>query len=445
MATETRETRAMPETREPITLDDARWQKVLDATGGWAAACYQCGVCSGVCPWGRVRGPDAPPVSVRHMVRSAQLGLGADVMPADAPLWLCTTCRLCEVRCPRGVPVTDVVLGLRELAWKEPWLQERVPPALAGVLWDVHFDGNPWGQPPSRRAAWARDLGLAAFNPAAHEALYYVGCTAAYDTRAQHVARALVNVLQTAGVAFGTLGEQEPCCGDAAHSFGHKGYFGELIETNTRLLLEKAGVSEGSKPEKPFTLVTTSPHCFDVFANHYPRLAGVFRPLHYTQYLAELIDSGRLTFPTPLPMRVTFHDPCVLGRGNGEYEAPRRVLAAIPGVDLVEMTENREGALCCGGGGGRMWLETPIEDRFGQVRVRQADQTGAAVLATACPYCISCLEDAIKIEASKDGTPPDPDGMKVLDIAEVAWLALFADQAPAAGRERAARVSGGAR
>src|SRR6266542_1209466 len=130
---------AAPPAAAPILLDDVRWQKVLDATGGWAAACYQCGVCSGVCPWGRVRSPDGPPVSVRQMVRGAQLGLGFDTLPASAPLWLCTTCGLCEIRCPRGVPVTDVVRGLRELAWQEPWLHEVVPPALAGVLWDVHF------------------------------------------------------------------------------------------------------------------------------------------------------------------------------------------------------------------------------------------------------------------------------------------------------------------
>lgn len=419
---------------QAVVLDDARWQKVLDATGGWAAACYQCGLCSGVCPWGALRSPDAPPVSVRHMVRAAQLGLGFEALPGGAPLWLCTTCRLCEVRCPRGVPVTDVVLGLRELAWQEPWLDEQVPPGLAGVLWDLHWDGNPWGQPPSKRSAWARGLDLPAFDPAVHETLYYVGCTAAYDRRAQQVARALVRVLRAAQVRFGTLGDGEPCCGDSAHSFGRRDYLHELVASNSKLLLERAGaaadVAAAATPgpdgpvlqEHQFTLVTTSPHCYDMFRNHYPELAAVYRPLHYTQYLAELIESGRLTFAGSPPLRITFHDPCVLGRGNDEYEAPRRVLAAIPGVELVEMAASRDDALCCGGGGGRMWQETPVEERFGQVRVRQAGETGAGVLATACPYCISCLEDALKVDAGplNAGEP----AMRVLDVAEIAALAL---------------------
>lgn len=417
---------------QPITLDDARWQTVLDATGGWAAACYQCGLCSGVCPWGQVRSPNAPPVSVRHMVRAAQLGLGFDTMPAGAPLWLCTTCRLCEVRCPRGVPVTEVVLGLRELAWREPWLDQQVPPELAGVLWDVHWDGNPWGQPPSKRSDWARDLDLPAFDPVAHEALYYVGCTAAYDRRSQQVARALVQVLRAAGVTFGTLGNDEPCCGDAAHSFGQRPYLAEMVASNTTLLRERAAAVASGDPlpagegtdggREPIPLITTSPHCYDMFRNHYPELAGVYRPVHYTQYLAELVDAGRLTFPAEAALRITFHDPCVLGRGNGEYEAPRRVLAAIPGVELVEMEATRAEALCCGGGGGRMWLETPVEERFGQLRARQAQETGAGVLATACPYCISCLEDALKVEASAPGAA-GPE-MRVLDVAEIAWQAL---------------------
>ena len=427
-----------PAAPAPITLDDTRWQKVLDATGGWAAACYQCGMCSGVCPWGQVRGPDAPPVSVRSMVRAAQLGLGFDTRAEGetaatwmTPLWLCTTCRLCEVRCPRGVPVSEVVLGLRELAWQEPWLDQQVPPALSGVLWDLHWDGNPWGQPPSKRTAWAKDLDLPAFDPAVHEALYYVGCTASYDRRSQQVARALVNVLRTAGVSFGTLGDAEPCCGDAAHSFGHRAYFEELVESNTKLFMEKAGEQTG------IPLITTSPHCYDAFKNHYPGLEGVFRPVHYTQFLAELVESGRLTFSreassqadpdrpgTVAAQRVTFHDPCVLGRGNDEFEAPRRVLAAIPGVELVEMDANRQDAICCGGGGGRMWLETPADERIGNLRIEQAHATEAGVLATACPYCISCLEDALKVEAGQQGkSAPD---MRVLDVAEIAWQALKA-------------------
>ena len=420
MAVATAPTDSIETAPAPVLLEDDRWERVLAATGGWAAACYQCGLCSGVCPWGLVRDE---PVSIRKLVRRAQLGLDSQALsdPNDM-LWLCTTCRACELPCPRGVPITDVVLGLRELAWQQPWLDRPVPEGMASVLWDTHFDGNPWGRPPSQRTAWAGDLDLPAFDPAVHEALYYVGCTAAYDRRSQQVARALTQVLRAAGVAFGTLGEAEPCCGDAAHSFGQRGYTKELVAANTRLFLEHAA-TDGPRP-----LVTTSPHCFDMFRSHYPGLAEAFQPLHYTQYLAQLIEAGRLTFPAPLPLRATFHDPCVLGRGHNEYEAPRRVLAAIAGVELAEMPESRADALCCGGGGGRMWLETPASERFANLRVDQARTTSAEALVTACPYCIACLEDGVKVTA--DGGDDD---LRVLDVAEIAWLAL--QQAPAPSQQ----------
>lgn len=377
---------------EPTIVGGPRWQ-AMAAVRATAAACFQCGACTATCPWGVVR---QEPFTVRRLIRRAQLGL--DGWAED--LWLCTTCRACEAHCPRGVEITGVMEALRDLAWRE----RAVPHGLPSVLWSVYRDGNPWGQPPSRRTAWAKGLEVPEFT-AEHEVLYYVGCTAAYDQRVQRVARAIVRLLRAAGVTFGTLGESEPCCGDPVHALGDAAYRAELVRANARLFAER-GVR---------TLVATSPHCFDMFRREYGDVGPDFRPLHYTQLLADLVAAGRLTFSARRPLRVTFHDPCYLGRANGEYEAPRAVLSALPGVELVEMAESRAEALCCGGGGGRMWLETQAGERFADLRVRQAAATGAQYLVTACPHCISCLEDGLKLL---------PDGPRVLDVAEVAALYL---------------------
>jgi Fe-S oxidoreductase len=213
-------------------------------------------------------------------------------------------------------------------------------------------------------------------------------------------------VLRAAGIRFAVLGVEEPCCGEAALSVGHQPYF-EEIAAHTAQVFQERGVKR---------LVAISPHCYDVFKNHYPSYSVDFQPLHYTQLLDELVEAGRLKFKHPLEARLTFQDPCYLGRHNGEYRAPRRVLEAIPGVELVEMADSGEAALCCGGGGGRMWLETAPGERFSDLRVKGAVETGAGYLATACPFCIVCLEDSAKgMKLEK---------LQVLDIAEIAALAL---------------------
>lgn len=384
----------MTERSSLCVLDDRLWEEVAQATRGAAAPCFGCGVCTAICPWGLVR---KEPVSVRLLIRHAQLGTGG----WDRAIWLCTTCGLCESRCPRGVPVSEVMVALRGLAWKK----REAPKGLATVLWDVHWDGNPWGQPPSRREAWARGLDLKPFS-ADDEVLFYVGCTAAYDRRSQKIARSLVALLRAAGVRFGILPD-EPCCGESVRMLGQEAYLAELVETNTKRFQE-AGVR---------TLVTVSPHCLDMFRNHYPAWDG-FRPLHYTEYLAEVLEAGRLRFSQELSATVTYHDPCYLGRRHGIYDPPRRLLSAIPGVRLVELASNREEALCCGGGGGRMWLETEAGERFANLRIREAEQTGADWLATSCPFCILCLEDSARVIGTNR--------LQVADVTELAVRALGA-------------------
>lgn len=379
---------------EVILLDDERWDRVLHATGGGASACYQCGTCTATCPWGLVAGPS---IGVRSVMRKAQLGV--DGWAED--VWRCTTCGACEEQCPHQVPISQVMLGLRSLAWRD----HAVPHGLSGVLWDMHWDGNPWGRPPSTRSAWAAGLDIPRFNPAEHGILLYVGCTASYDRRAQKVARAVVGLLRAARVPFGTLGDDEPCCGDPARSLGNDAYLATIVENNTRLFAE-AGATE---------VVTVSPHCYDTFLRHYPDRDGRFHVRHYSQLVRNLVLQGRLAFEGIPDTPVTFHDPCYLARHRDETEAPRTVLGAIPGINLTEMTRSRSETLCCGGGGGRMWMETPADERFAPARAREAAATGAAYLATTCPHCIACLEDGASLAGARE--------MKVIDLAELAMLA----------------------
>jgi len=375
-----------------LDLDDALWERVMEATDGAVAPCFQCGVCTATCPWGLVR---QEPVNVRQLMHRAQLGIEQE----DGAMWWCTTCRACEMQCPRGVPIADVMLALRGLAWKD----RRAPEGLAPVMWALYWDNNPWRRPPSQRSRWAKGLDIKAFEPG-DDILYYVGCTASYDARTQKVARALVALFREAEVAFGTLGEDEPCCGDAAYGLGQQDYVRRIVEANVELFAQR-GVQ---------TLVTTSPHCYDMFRNQYPAEAGL-QPLHYSQYLASLIEDGRLHFERPFEARVTFHDPCYLARRNEATEAPRQVLSAIPGLELVEMARSGEGTLCCGGGGGRMWMETQAGERFADLRVQEAAGTGAELLVTTCPHCVACLEDAVKV-TGRD--------LRIVDLAELAAAAL---------------------
>ncbi len=380
-----------------LVLDDDVWQRVAAATNGLAAPCFQCGVCTAVCPWGLVR-PE--PVVIRHLIRQAQLGVPRW---ADA-LWLCTTCGQCKEQCPRGVDIPNVILALRDVAWKG----RDVPEGLPTLLWNVYWDGNPYGRPPSERSTWMKGGELKEFT-AEDEVLFYIGCTGNYDRRIQKVVNSLVQAFNAAGVKFGVLKDQEPCCGDAVRNAGNAEYADEIAAEGSKLFQEK-GVK---------TVVAVSPHCLDQFLHHFDMPEG-FRALHYTQYLRELMETGRLNIAGEMPLTVTFHDPCYLGRQNNDYESPRQVLGGIKGVELVEMPRNRDQALCCGGGGGRMWLETAAGERFSDMRVAEARETGAEVIGTACPHCISCLEDSLAGDKS----------LRVADIAElVAWA--LAKPAPA--------------
>jgi Fe-S oxidoreductase len=294
----------------------------------------------------------------------------------------------------------DVLIGLRGL------LIERgsVPRTLMDVLEGVFKYGNPWGISRNKRSDWAKDLKVKYVSEGEKtELLYFVGCVASYDSRAQKVAVATVNNLNALGTDFSIMGNKETCCGNEIYSIGEKGLFEELAETNIGLF-DQYGVQN---------IVTTSPHCFHAFKNRYPKKLQV---MHYTQYFADLIDAGKLNFSEKIEKVVTYQDPCFLGKHNDIYDEPRKIIESIPGLKLIELGKSRNRSVCCGGGGGGMWHDVPGE-RLAENRIREALEVGAEILVVACPFCLLEFEDAIK-------TTDNEGKIQVKDIMELVAQAL---------------------
>jgi Fe-S oxidoreductase len=263
------------------------------------------------------------------------------------------------------------------------------PPPVRDFLENVFKFGNPWGMSPSKRANWAEDLGVSRFDSQKHDFLLYVGCTGSYDTRGQEAAKSLTKLLLKAQLSFGILGEKEISDGNEVNRMGEKGLFEEIATKNIETF-NSLGVKK---------IVTLSPHAFNTFKNEYPALGGRFEVMHYTQLLGNLLHGNQLKLVKTGAKKVTLHDSCLLGRYNNEYEAPREILRAIPGFELVEMGRIRENAFCCGGGGGN--FVTGLEEgkqRANITRIKEAYETGASILAVSCPKCLIMFEDAIKTE-----------------------------------------------
>lgn len=358
--------------------------------------CYQCGVCSATCPWNLVRS-----FIVRRVMHQAQLGL-IDFEAEE--MWLCVTCGACVQRCPRGVEIIDIMRALRRVI-SEVGIA-KVPDSLRIAIKNISGVGNPLGEPPETRADWAKGLGVKTYTEGT-ELLYFPCCIPAYDPRLQRVAQATVNILKKADVDFGILGTKESCCGESVRKAGQESLFQSLTQSNISAFAE-AGVSK---------IVVTSPHCYNTFKNEYPEFGGDFEVIHFSQYLAQLIKEGRLKFTKELKRKVTYHDPCYLGRHNGIYDEPREVLESIPGVQLVEMLDSGENSLCCGGGGGRIWMETKKGERFSDLRIEQALEVGASILAVSCPYCLLNFEDSVL-------TGDKGDIIEIKDIAELVQEAI---------------------
>lgn len=316
-------------------------------------------------------------------------------------LYSCTACRNCEVKCPLGFNVD--ILNMIRAAKGEMVERGRIPVEARDFLENIQIHGNPYGIPRSKRGDWMEEMSFEAYK--GQEYLYYVGCVGAYDTRAQETARKLGHLLQKGGVSFGVLGKDEQCDGNEVNNMGEEALFETMVHDNITLL-KRLGVKK---------IVTLSPHSYNTLKNDYPRYGGRFEIVHYTYLLQNLFEDGSLNPSQEIPVAVTYHDPCFLGRWNAEYDAPRMVLNSIPGVTLVEMERNRESALCCGGGGGNFCTDLlgGSPDSPSRRRIREALTTGAGILAVACPKCLTILEDAVKVEGLDDK-------LVVKDIAEIA-------------------------
>jgi len=366
---------------------------VIKASGGEAfKLCYQCGLCDTVCPWNRVRS-----FSIRKIIRQATFGL-TDIESEE--MWRCTTCGNCPRQCPRGVAIIEAGVSLRRIATEYGVFPTPVSP-VRGVGASLLGKGNPLSEDRDKRANWAEGLSV---NPFAEgmEILYFPGCYLCYDPRLKKVARATAAILNKAGVDFGILGSKENCCGESIRKTGDEELFKRLARENIKAFIE-AGVRK---------ILVSSPHCYHTFKNEYPEFKVNFEVVHITQYICELIDEGRLKLTGEYGKKVTYHDPCYLGRHNGIYDQPRQALKQIAGLDHAEMPDTLEDSLCCGGGGGRIWMETVKGERFSDLRLQQAVDVGAEALVTACPYCITHFEESRL-------TLGDSERLEIKDITEI--------------------------
>ena len=353
--------------------------------------CIQCGKCTGSCPISVI----SPHFNIRKLLYEILNSEGEDIAQKKEMLWDCSTCTTCVVRCPKEVDPADLIVSMRSVLVEDG----QVPPKIRDVLKSISIRGNPWNIGQEKRSEWAEGLEIKSIADA--EILYYVGCTVAFDPRLQKIAKALAQTLAKAGINFGTLGNDEVCCGNEIRRMGDVWSFDALKEMNIEMFKQF--------PIKQ--IITTSPHCYNTFKNEYTELDIEVK--HYTQIIPDLIKKKKLSFSKTFEKTVTYHDPCFLGRQNQIFDEPREILKSIPSLNFVEMDRARERALCCEGGGGRMWIEAfETMERTATIRVKEAMDCGAEILATACPFCLLTLEDAVKSGELEDK-------IQILDIIEI--------------------------
>ncbi|MDI7266452.1 MAG: (Fe-S)-binding protein [Myxococcota bacterium] len=382
---------------EPLAPFPETLEEIREAGGDVYRLCYQCGKCDTVCPWNDVRR-----FSIRRIIRQASFGL-TEVESEE--IWRCTTCGRCPQECPRGVQQIHLGVALRRIASRYEVFPASARSARA-VRAGLRLEGNPLNEERRRRADWAQGLPVKPFTEGT-KFLYFVGCYLSYDPRLRRVAAATARLLHRAGVDFGILGERESCCGESVRKTGAEDLFRSLARENIRTFIEH-GVTR---------IVVSSPHCYHTFKNEYSEFMVQFEVLHVSQLLLQLLEQGRLTVTRPYPKKVAYHDPCYLGRHNGIYDPPREILRRIPGLDLIELPAARQESLCCGGGGGRIWMDAPKGERFADLRLAQAARVGAEELATCCPYCITMFEEARK-------GPDDDGGAAIRDVTEILEAAI---------------------
>jgi len=373
--------------------------------------CLKCGACRSAfgvfgptCPSGERFGFDSYYAIGRLTLARALME--DKIKPSDRMaqrLFTCVSCAACDEQCYPAMGLKP----LRVIEEMKAFMVEKgvVPSKVRDFLENIQKFGNPYGEPAEKRAKWAEGVGAKQYD-SGDEYLLFIGCVGSYDSRSQQASRALAEVLLKAGVKFGILGSDEFCDGNEVLRLGERDLFQYIAEENIKKFRDM-NVKK---------VITLSPHSYNVFKNEYPALGGEFEVVHYTQLLADLIKKKRLKFKKVPEVKVTYHDPCFLGRHNKEYDAPRDVLSAIPGVELVEMDSRKEHSFCCGGGGGNFYTDLlgNAVNSPSRTRIREAEATGAKVLAVACPTCLAMLEDAVKAEDLEDK-------IQVKDIGELVF------------------------
>ncbi len=382
-------------------VEDLTWKQMLDGY-----TCTECGRCREVCPTALTGKPLDPKIfigKVRDAVYEAtpailaegsergeggSSGARRDLIGgwiSEDTIWACTMCGFCTTACPVFiVPAVDKIAELRRYLVLD---KAEFPKEVQNAFRGMETNGNPWNIAASSRADWANGLPVATMAEAGDreiEVLFWVGCAGSYEDRAKRVSKALVEILNEAGVSFAILGAEETCTGDSARRMGNEYLFQMLAQQNVETL-------NNYKVRK---IVTNCPHCFNCLGNEYGDFGGRYEVLHGSQLVAELIAQGRVRLTTPISDTITFHDPCYLGRYNGGYDAPRDILRAIPGLELREMERSRERGLCCGAGGGRMWMEEKLGTRINQARMREIADTGAGSVGVSCPFCMVMIGNA---------------------------------------------------
>ncbi|MCX7757323.1 MAG: (Fe-S)-binding protein, partial [candidate division WOR-3 bacterium] len=350
-----------------------------------AYKCYQCGMCSGLCPWFLV---SKVSFIVNRIPHNVKLG---NVLVSEKPevlekeieeLMRCVGCDLCYEYCPRGVNISDIVRAIREILVE----YQSLPKSLSDVVAKIYTSGNPQGAPEEKRNAWAEKYHVTYYTPD-KEFAYFACCFLSYEPQLKKIAEATVKILNSAHISFGVTDAKLVCCVEAVRNIGAEKVFLELARNNINIL-NKTGVKK---------LLVSSPHCYTAYKNDYRGLGFNGAVIHITELFAELIANKKIYPTNPIPKRVIYHDPCTLGRQNNIYEAPRLILEAIPELYLIEFPNfNRQNSICCGAGGGGLWLDWPKDERLADIRVKQAYEAGAEIIAVACPYCFIMFEDSIK-------------------------------------------------
>jgi Fe-S oxidoreductase/nitrate reductase gamma subunit len=386
-------------------------------------SCTRCGRCEDVCPAYMAGQPLSPRQLIMDLNdfmlqrgKAPLLGAKGRIFPeeelelpggviASETLWACTTCMACMERCPVFIDHIGTIVELRRYMGL---CTGDMPGTICDALSKMNRAGNPYGQR-GGKLDWAEGLEVPLISDVEEpEILFWVGCAGAYDPRNQQVVRAVAELLQRAQVSFAVLGDEEQCCGDWARRAGEEYLFQTLAEGNIETL----------KQYKFKAILTACPHGYNTLKNEYPQFTGEFEVWHHSLFIHRLINEGRLR-PTKAWDKgyVAYHDPCYLGRYNGVMLEPRRVLQAVPGLSLIEMAHNGRQGLCCGGGGGKMWMEEEPDKRVNQVRLQEVEATSADTVSIACPYCLSMLDDAVKVRGLEDE-------IGVLDMAEIVAKSL---------------------